>query len=262
MNLGSSLKRRRKSRNASANQLRLLAWAGGVGLFGLLLGYTVATRILFPAPPPPPDLEAVPDLRGGTLDLARNLAEAADLRIGQVEYLRHPEADSGLVLGQSPLPGQLAPPGDSVRVTVSLGPEVRTVPAVSRLAADQAVTLLRATGFRVRVDSVESVLPRGRILWVEPGEGDELALPGVVGLRVSLGPPLVSMPSVLGMSEDVARDTLDALGLVVSEAEEVFRFGRDQGRVVGQDPPAEELVERGTAVRLVVGRRSGSRRGR
>jgi beta-lactam-binding protein with PASTA domain len=41
--------------------------------------------------------------------------------------------------------------------------------------------------------------------------------------------------------------------------EEVFRFGRDQGRVVAQDPPPGVELERGTPVRLVVGRRSRRR---
>jgi hypothetical protein len=37
----------------------------------------------------------------------------------------------------------------------------------------------------------------------------------------------------------------------------VFRFGRDQGIVVEQDPPADSLVQRGAGVRLSVGRAGG-----
>ena len=84
-----------------------------------------------------------------------------------------------------------------------------------------------------------------------------MALPSEVAVQVSLGPPAVAMPDLLGMTEEAARDSLTALGLVVSEVEEVFRFGRYQGRVVAQDPPEGEELERGSAVRLTVGRRGG-----
>jgi len=222
------------------------------------VGYLVATRILFPAAPPPVDMLEVPDLRGGDLALAGPMVEGAGLVLGGVEYVSHPTADSGAVLGQSPLPGQLALPGDSVRVTLSLGPERRSVPAVTRLRADRAVALLQATGFMVEADSVESPEPRGRILRVRPQEGEMVALPGRVAIQVSLGPPAVPMPDLLGLDEAEARDSLDALGLVVTDVEEVFRFGRDQGRVVAQDPPAGQEMERGSSVRLVIGRRGGT----
>jgi beta-lactam-binding protein with PASTA domain len=65
------------------------------------------------------------------------------------------------------------------------------------------------------------------------------------------------MPTVLGLDEREARDSLAALGLDVGEVEEVFRFGRDQGIVVEQEPPADTPMERGAAVRLAVGRRGG-----
>jgi len=260
---GGAPRRRRGRRGGSLPDLPDIHWPfvarlAGVSVAGGLLGYLVATLFLFPAPPPPPELLEVPDLRGQGLPEATAAAESAGLALGSVEYLSHPRADSGAVLGQSPLPGQLAFPGDSVRVTLSLGAERRTVPSVSGLRADRAVVLLQATGFSVTVDSVESDEPRGRILRVSPAEGEALTLPGEVALRVSLGPPTVPMPDLLGMQEEEARDSLNILGLTVSEVEEVFRFGRDQGRVVSQDPPAGEAMERGRAVRLVVGRRGGS----
>lgn len=278
MRLGSSLKRkrggspqgngepvgaRRRRRGRRAGSFpdfpaAFVARLVGASVAGGLLGYLLATLFLFPAAPPPRDVVEVPDLRGEGLPAAAATAESAGLVLGQVEYLSHPRADSGAVMGQSPLPGQLAFPGDSVRVTLSLGAERRTVPSVSGLRADRAVALLRATGFSVAVDSVESAEPRGRILRVSPSEGEPMALPGEVSLRVSLGPPTVPMPDLLGLQEEEARDSLNILGLVVSEVEEVFRFGRDQGRVVSQDPPAGEAMERGRAVRLVVGRRGGS----
>lgn len=271
MNLGSSIRRRRgKGRAAQPARAskpargpavlltpRVLGSGLAVALVGLAVGWWVATRMLFPAPDALTGLVAVPDVQGETLDeVERALAEAG-LELGTVEQFHHPALDSGSVVGQAPLPGQLLLPGAPIRVAVSAGPDRRPIPTVSRLVATQAEDLLRATGFDVTVDSIESDLPRGRVVSVDPDEGSALALPAEVHLTVSLGPPSVAVPVLLGMSEVVARDSLEALGLVVGDVEEVFRFGRDQGRVVGQEPPGGTEMERGSAVRLVVGRRGG-----
>ena len=79
---------------------------------------------------------------------------------------------------------------------------------------------------------------------------------------MSTGPPLVAMPFLLGIEQANAEAMLDSLGLVISEIITRFRFGRDQGRVVAQDPAADSLVAPGSPVSLVVGRRSGPRRNR
>lgn len=271
MKLGSSIKRRRKggrktsTPRASADTgplsvfraPRTLGAAIGVAALGLLLGWFVATRVLFPVPDSLTGLVEVPDMQGRSLDGVEQALADAGLDLGGVEEYRHPAVDSGSVVAQSPLPGQLALPGASVRVTLSVGAERRAIPTVSRLTSGQAVDVLRATGFAVTVDSVESDLARGRVVEVDPEEGSALALPAEVRVTVSLGPPSVTLPVLLGLSEVVARDSLSSLGLLVGEVEEVFRFGRDQGRVVGQEPPGGTELERGTAIRLVVGRRGG-----
>lgn len=272
MKLGSSLaRRRRRGRGGGRGDqeprryrpgsdplaLKALLLYLGLGLAGGFVGYLLATLVFFPAAPPPSDLEEVPALRGLGVEEARSRLETAGLALAAPEFLRHPQVDSGSIMGQSPLAGQLSLPGDSVRVTVSLGPERREIPSVRQLRADRAVALLQATGFAVAVDSVDSDEPRGAVLQILPEEGTEVSLPSDVRIEVSLGPPAVFMPDVLQLSEEEARDTLTALGLVVDDVEEVFRFGRDQGRVVSQDPPPETELERGSAVRLVVGRRNG-----
>ncbi|HSM04782.1 MAG TPA: PASTA domain-containing protein [Longimicrobiales bacterium] len=231
----------------------------GLAALGGLVGYFLATLVFFPAAPPPRDVEEVPGLIGMNSDEAREAVSAAGLALGDIQYLRHPRVDSGAVMGQSPLPGQLATPGDSVGVTLSLGPERRSIPPVRQLRGDRAVALLAATGFGVEVDSVENDAPRGSVLETDPAEGTEVPLPSDVRVLVSLGPPAVFMPDLLQMMEEEARDTLGVLGLEVEEVEEVFRFGRDQGRVVSQDPAAGAEMERGASVRLVVGRRGGER---
>lgn len=236
---------------------RVAAAAAGLAFIGWFGGYLVATHVFFPAPPPPKDLVHVPDVRGEGLTAAREQLEAEGLELGAVDSLRHPSVAKGMILGQSPLPTQLAEPGTQVRVTESLGPQLRTVPDVRRIDVDRARMVLETTGFLVSVDSVDADIPRGRVLESVPPPEDTVALPAEIQLQVSRGPPLVPMPLLLGMDEEDALTVLDSLGLVVGKVEEVFRFGRDQGVVVQQEPPADTPMERGSAVSLSVGKRGG-----
>jgi beta-lactam-binding protein with PASTA domain len=227
----------------------------GLAVTGWLLGYVIATQVLFPAPPPPGDLFEVPDLRGLGLASATERLAGVGLDLGPVDSLQHPSVAAGVVLGQSPIAGQLASPETPITVTLSSGPQRRAVPDVLSLDEERARVVLETSGFVVTIDVTESEEPRGRVVAVTPPPDTVVALPARVNLLVSAGPPAVSMPLVLGLEQGEAEALLDSLGLVVSEVEDVFRFGRDQGIVVEQEPAAETELRRGSPVRLKVGRR-------
>lgn len=221
-------------------------------------GYLVATQIFFPLPERPSDLQDVPELRNKPLDVALEALQAAELAVERIDSLRHPAVPAGTVLGQSPLPGFTALPGVEVRLAVSLGPELRPVPDVSRLPGERAAALISGAGFVVQVDTVESELPAGRVVGIDPRPGTRLNLPAHVALRVSLGPPTFPMPDLEGLQELAAAAVLSTRGLVVTEVE--YRLSlQNGGRVFGQTPRPGTLVEAGTAVTLIVGERLRAR---
>ena len=277
MRLGSSIRRRRfrndrppaspkKDRRPVVGGIRLRSTHAAIAFAVLLvsfgIGYLIATRLLLPLPPPPGDLWQVPDVRGLDRVEARRRLEAVGLNVSVADSFRHPVAVRGKVMGQSPLGGQLAVAGDTIRLTASLGPVRRPVPDVARLSISSARNVLEASGFTVVVDSLEANLPDGQVVEILPEAGTEVDLPMEVRIAISTGSTLVAMPLLLGIEQAVAEAMLDSLDLVISEIITRFRFGRDQGRVVAQDPPADSLVPPGSPVSLVVGRRSVSRRNR
>ena len=244
--------RRRRPAGAFRRVLRgtvLLA-----AMFGL--GYVVATRALFPVPAPPPDLLGVPDLIGLDVEDAVGRAEAAGLALGAVDSMYHPSAATGSILGQSPLPGQLALPGAAIEFAISLGPEHRAVPDMIGQREQRARVLLAANGFSVAVEAVEDEEPAGEVVAMEPEAGTGVTLPFEVRLAISLGPPVVEMPFLLGQSEEEALLLLDSLGLFVTEIQLDAIPGIDQGVVIEQDPPPASTVELGSDVRLVIGDRA------
>jgi len=266
--LGKSMRRRRGGRRPETSEseptkarspgsrLQLLLLAVGALLLGGGGGYVYATQVAFPGSQvQTADFLEVPDLLGVDLSEAEPTLRERGLEVGAVDSIRHPDVPRGMILGQSPLPGQLGLTGGEVELTVSLGPEERPVPDVTRLRADRALTVLQTTGFQVVVDSVEAWVGQGRVVETTPGAGSVLTLPGEVRLTVSLGPPMVTMPNLVGLQEERARMVLDSLGLEVGEVETAFRFGFSQGEVLEHFPMPDSLVSRGGEVRLVIGRR-------
>jgi len=91
-----------------------------VVMFGI--GYLIAVRVLFPPPPEPEDGIAVPSLIGMTVDQAHNALRAVSLRLTEVTEIEHPSVPEGLVIAQSPLPGQQLRELAPVRIAISAGP--------------------------------------------------------------------------------------------------------------------------------------------
>jgi len=237
------------------NGRTLLVGLVAVVVGGWFAGYVLATQVFFPAPPPPGDLYEVPDVRGLGLASAEERLAGAGLELGETDSITHPSVAAGLVLGQSPLPGQVSRPDSPVQITLSIGPQMRSVPDVLRLDEVRARVVLETSGFFVDVDTMEADEPRGQVVDVSPPPDSVVALPAAVTLVVSAGPPVVLMPLLLGLEQMEAEFLLDSLGLDVTDVEEVFRFGRDQGIVVEQEPAADTELQRGSGVRLKVGRR-------
>lgn len=270
MNLGGSMRRSRQGSGASPSRggggrksgggkarkpPRLLLIALGVLLGGWTTGYLFATQVIFPAPEIlDAEYMAVPDLRGSTLSDAQNLLVGGGFSLVTVDSIHHPEVPAGLVLGQGPLPGQLAISPAPVRLTVSLGPERRLVPDVEGLPADRALVMLQASGFTVLLDSIEAEVPVGMVVSTSPRAGAERTIPSEVQLTVSLGPPFVEMPDLLGMREEDARAVLDSMGLVLTSVEERAQLF-NSGEVVEQRPAPGASIPNGGDVSLVISRR-------
>ena len=282
MDLGSSIRRRRKrrerppvrkrtrgrTRDRTGGRTRGRTWVPGrigvpgmvraayvavaLALGGLASGYLVATRFIFPPGEPPASLQDVPDLSGLGFGAAAALLADSGLSVERIDSVRHPMVAAGTVIGQSPLPGRTALPGAAIRITLSVGPEIGAVPDVTRLLGGRARRVLEASGFVVRVDTVESEAAAGRVIVIDPAPGTELALPGDVRLEVSLGPPTLPLPDLSGMWIEEAIAALDSLGLIVSEFDRRYSI-LNVDRVFAQHPAPHTQVEAGTAIRLTIG---------
>lgn len=169
-------------------------------------GYAIAARVLFPPPPETDAGLAVPSLVGRSADDARRQLQERGLEVAEVLELPHPDRPAGVVVAQSPLPGQHLRPGGGVSLGISSGPPRARVPDVTGLLAERAAALAGMVGFQVEQRSEESELPAGTVIRIEPAPGTELVVPASLALIVSSGPPVLPEDSLA--PELVPQDTL------------------------------------------------------
>jgi beta-lactam-binding protein with PASTA domain/tRNA A-37 threonylcarbamoyl transferase component Bud32 len=91
----------------------------------------------------------VPSVVGSTFDSANSalLGSGFAVRRKDVEN----DAPKDTVIAQSPDGGTYQPPGATITLTVSKGPTTSTVPDVTSISQADAITQLRASGFKVHV---------------------------------------------------------------------------------------------------------------
>lgn len=222
-----------------------------IGVVAFALGYAVTALLFFRGVKLPP-VATVPDLREMEADRARRLVEEAGLELVVGDSLPHPDMAAGAVLAQSPLPGREVAPGTAVRVMLSAGPVLRSVPVVGALTRAQAESLLTSYGFQVQVREAADTRPAGRVVGVEPAPGTRVRVPSRVVLVVSAGPPMVAVPDVVGLAESEARAVLEGAGFRVGEADYVYQGLGALPTVLGQDPAPGDSLAQGSVVRIRV----------
>jgi len=143
-------------------------------------------------------------------------------------------AASGLVVGQDPLAGTKVDENSSVRLVVSDGPGNRPVPTVIGMSKSSAEQSIKKSG--LKVGSVQTqyspTVAVGDAVSTVPGAGTSVAPGYSVTLFISLGPPPVKVPSVVGDTEANAKSTLSTLNVTVMTSQQ--SSSQTPGTVISQ----------------------------
>jgi len=139
-----------------------------------------------------------------------------------------------------------------VRALLPPPTELVGVPNVVGDPEDDAVDTLEGAGFEVQVETeFDPEVSRGLVISQDPPAGDRVEEGTEVTLVVSRGPPPEAVPNVVGMTEDEAREALEAAGFEVGQVTPQ-ESDEEEGIVLEQDPPGDSEARPGTAVNLVV----------
>ncbi|MBQ8329322.1 MAG: Stk1 family PASTA domain-containing Ser/Thr kinase [Lachnospiraceae bacterium] len=182
-------------------------------------------------------------------------ARSALVKEGLIPELTYEESDKftvGIVMRTSVEEGTQVPVGTTVVLTVC-GNSGSKIPSVVGLTKDEAVDLLTEAGFNVNIAEASSEeVEAGYVISQDP-EGDVQADGGsYVTITVSVDPDMtgkVEMPRILGMTEQEARNTLNAFGLKAGNVRTIIDSDPDnRGLVISQDVEPGTTIEEGTAV--------------
>ncbi|MGH2724160.1 MAG: Stk1 family PASTA domain-containing Ser/Thr kinase [Actinomycetota bacterium] len=200
-----------------------------------------------------PHRTTVPDVQGLPLAGAQRVARQASLEIEVVREEFSATVPVNRIISQAFEPGSEVDQGISLEVVVSKGPELVPVPDVTGFAERRARRVIEKARLEVgEVDRVfHDTVPEGRVILQIPRPDTELEVGEPVDLTVSRGPQPVTVPGVVGFTEEQAADLILGAGLEVNVTEE-FSAEVPRGRVISQDPAADAKVPPGSSVTIVV----------
>jgi eukaryotic-like serine/threonine-protein kinase len=202
-----------------------------------------------------PDVE-VPDLRGMTLEEAREELKDARLKLGDVTQQPDEDAPEGEVLEQTPDAGQEIEARSKVDVVVSSGPSTVEVPGVVGMTESEAIEEIQDAGLRVEITRGPSdEFEEGIVAGQDPEEGTEVDEGSTVVIFVSEGAEERPMPDVTGQDGDEAEAFLESdyeLNVSQQNANPSRCGAQPPGTVCYQDPDPGEPVSPGDDAVLYV----------
>ncbi len=137
-------------------------------------------------------------------------------------------------------------------ISMFTGGAKKIVPDVVGMTQEDAITKLKESGFQYTIEGIYSEdVDEGEVAEQSP-EGNVLSsVSVVVELKVSKGQDEISVPNVVGSSENEARSVLKAEGFIVEVAKE-YSKEVPLGDVIRQEPVAGEKLLPGEKVLIIV----------
>jgi eukaryotic-like serine/threonine-protein kinase len=199
-----------------------------------------------------PPKVSVPDVKGQQWSTAQQTLVNAGLK--PKEYLV-PGDKQGQVTATDPSAGSSVPKGSTVRVNVMRGPGTATVPNVVGMDLAQAIDALHSVGLNANPTIVSSDAPQNQVIHQNPAPGSSEPKGTSVDLQVSNGPPLVSIPDVVGYTSQQAVQALQAAGFQVNE-QYTSTDASQENIVQSQNPAGNSKAAKGTTVTITIGQHS------
>ncbi len=196
----------------------------------------------------------VPDVSNMTEDQARQAAEAVGLEVQIEKQVNDNKVEAGRVVSQDPAAGTESRSGRVLRITLSKGTNMVNVPSVIGLSENEAIQTVEQAKLSVSEirreynDSYET----GVVFNVSPAQQSQVNEGSTVVLYVSKGRNTAGVPSIVGLTDDVAQKQIVSAGFVVGTISEQYSDQYAKGLVMSQSPSGGTQTERGTTINYVI----------
>jgi eukaryotic-like serine/threonine-protein kinase len=192
----------------------------------------------------------VPTVLGKSKDEATKILTDAGFEVAPSGVPRA-NAIPGKVIEQDPTAGSRAPEGSTVHITYTRGLGKAPVPDVAGKSLADAKKALEDAGFKTDVvqehsDRVKS----GLVIGTDPPAQTRFERGQAVTIRVSSGPNLAKVPSVIGLDQDTADTQIRDAGLKPHFQKQ--ESSQPKGQVIDQSPSGGSSVRKNSTVTVVV----------
>jgi beta-lactam-binding protein with PASTA domain/tRNA A-37 threonylcarbamoyl transferase component Bud32 len=198
----------------------------------------------------------VPNVVNMNWEEAQRLLDDQGFEQIKITFQERDDVPENIVFQQDPRAGLLlAEPNDPdnpIELFVSKGVGVVRVPSVEGLSVDEATEILVEAGFTVdRLDQESEDVAKDIVIAQSVPSTEERPQGSTIVLTVSVGRGEVTVPDLVGQDIGDARVALAREGLL----DEIAREFSDQfaeNTVIRTEPAADETIEKGSVVRVVV----------
>ena len=216
-------------------------WAGVALIAVLLIAVLFWVLTIRPGESEVPSIaRIVPDVSGMTYERAAQALGDEDLIAIRID---EPDGDvaPGNVIRTDPSSGESVTPEQEIRVYVSTGQEMSTVPVLEGLGQDAATTALEDAGLTLGTVTQrnDASLSAGIVISADQTSGREVPTGTAVNLIVASG--LVTIQDVTGYTVEGATRELEGVGLTVTTKEDPSCAGDSPPTVRAQSLPPGDV---------------------
>jgi beta-lactam-binding protein with PASTA domain len=204
----------------------------------------------------------VPDLRGISLEEAKQLAKTSGLKVVVTDYGFFPSVKKGFVVTQNPFPNTNVKKDRTIALQISNGPAVVSMPNLVGMEfgkANEALTKLNLFFETVLEDpDFKDPNPKddinfaiGYIISQTPDPGSDVVSGS--GVKVTVYKPAIQIvPNLIDVTLDDARSMITSSGYSVGTI--IFKESRNHARgvVTVQEPIPGSPAEQGSLINLVI----------
>lgn len=195
----------------------------------------------------------LPSVVGQPAPVATATLKADGLNVNQIQQVS--SDPPGTVISSNPGANSLVKKGDTVTIKVAVVAPIQQVTVPDGLVSttqSNATAILQSAGLTATIVSKTSSAQKGIVLSSNPTSGVRVNQGSAVTLTVSGGPANAIVPSLLGLSQPVAGQTLASAGLAVGNVTSVPSTQFQPGFVVSSNPGTGASVSPGSTVDIAV----------
>ena len=200
-----------------------------------------------------PKKVVIPDVANNEVDVAIELLEDLGFVVEEQVEKFSEEVEEGKAIGTDPKAGLTRVKGTKIDLIVSKGNEKVQMDDYIGKQIDQVNSILQNSDFKVEVEEFYSEFPAGQIIEQSPSVGEEvIPKDTTIYFKVSKGINYIKVSDLSGYNEVALKEYERSSGFNVEIEKQDFSEEVPAGEVISQKPAANESLEEGGTIRVVI----------